>query len=175
MRLVGMETIASRNTEYMNQATVYIICGFIGSGKTTFARKLERETGAIRITKDEWLIALFGHNPSIPGYEAYDRKICTMTRDMAFRIAEKGTDVILDEGFWSREERDAMRDRALSVGAKPVLYYLDTPVELMRKRVVGRNANPMTDAFNITDRMFDEYLTHWDPPGEDEAVIRQRR
>jgi predicted kinase len=31
---------------------VYLICGFIGAGKTTFAKKLEEKTGAVRITKD---------------------------------------------------------------------------------------------------------------------------
>jgi predicted kinase len=43
------------------QPIAHIICGFIGSGKTTFARKLEKETGAIRITKDEWIIKIFGN------------------------------------------------------------------------------------------------------------------
>ena len=37
---------------------VYLICGFIGAGKTTFSKKLETETGAVRITKDEWSISL---------------------------------------------------------------------------------------------------------------------
>ena len=36
--------------------TVYVLCGFIGAGKTTFARELEARTGAVRITKDEWLV-----------------------------------------------------------------------------------------------------------------------
>jgi len=36
---------------------VYVICGFIGAGKTTFAKKLEEKTGAVRITKDEWSIS----------------------------------------------------------------------------------------------------------------------
>jgi hypothetical protein len=31
----------------------HIVIRFIGSGKTTFARKLEKETGAVRFTKDE--------------------------------------------------------------------------------------------------------------------------
>ena len=31
----------------------HIVIGFIGSGKTTFARKLEKETGAVRFTKDQ--------------------------------------------------------------------------------------------------------------------------
>lgn len=51
------------------QSTVYIICGFIGAGKTTLAKKLEAKTGAVRITKDEWSIRLIGHDPTIDGYE----------------------------------------------------------------------------------------------------------
>ncbi len=44
---------------------VYLICGFIGAGKTTFAKKLEEKTGAVRITKDEWSIRLIGNDPTI--------------------------------------------------------------------------------------------------------------
>ena len=51
------------------EATVYLLCGFIGAGKTTFARKLDERTGAVRITKDEWLIRLIGHDPTINGYD----------------------------------------------------------------------------------------------------------
>ena len=43
------------------QPVAYVICGFIGAGKTTFARKLEKETKAIRITKDEWIIKIIGN------------------------------------------------------------------------------------------------------------------
>jgi len=32
---------------------VYVLCGFIGAGKTTFANRLTETTGAVRITKDE--------------------------------------------------------------------------------------------------------------------------
>lgn len=38
-----------------NQPTAHLIIGFIGSGKTTFSKKLEKETGALRFTKDEYL------------------------------------------------------------------------------------------------------------------------
>jgi adenylate kinase family enzyme len=36
-----------------NKPVAHIIVGFIGAGKTTFARKLEKETGVMRFTKDE--------------------------------------------------------------------------------------------------------------------------
>ena len=56
--------------------TVYVLCGFIGAGKTTFAKKLEESTGAVRITKDEWLIRMVGNDPTIDGYEDYDGRMC---------------------------------------------------------------------------------------------------
>lgn len=89
--------------------TVYLICGFIGAGKATFSKKLEAKTGAGRVTKDEWSIRLIGNNPAIDGYAEWDRKITGLSRDVAFEIAEKGDDVIIDEGFWERKTRDGMK------------------------------------------------------------------
>ena len=87
------------------KATVYVPCGFIGAGKTTFAKKLEEQTGAVRITKDEWLIQMVGNDPTIDGYEDYDSKMCGLSRDVAFQLAAKGIDVIIDEGVWLKEQR----------------------------------------------------------------------
>jgi predicted kinase len=57
------------------KATIYLLCGFIGAGKSTFAKKLEAETGAVRVTKDEWSIRLIGNDPTIEGYAQWDNKI----------------------------------------------------------------------------------------------------
>lgn len=153
------------------QPTVYLICGFIGAGKTTFAKKLEEETGAVRIVKDEWSIRLIGNDPIIDGYAQWDRKIIDLSRDIAFYIAEKGNDIIMDEGFWEKETRDEMRKRTAAIGAKLVMYYLDTPIETIRARVVGRNDNLGKDSFKISREMLDGYLKHWEPPMEDEEFI----
>jgi predicted kinase len=91
------------------QPIVYLICGFAGAGKTTFAKRLEERTGAVRITKDEWSIRLIGNDPAIDGYEEWDHKICGLSRDFAFQLAGKGIDVIIDDGFWEKELRDEMR------------------------------------------------------------------
>lgn len=150
---------------------VYLICGFIGAGKTTFAKKLEQETGAVRITKDEWSIRLIGNDPTIDGYEEWDHKICGLSRDVAFQLAEKGIDVIIDEGFWEKEQRDEMRRRASTIGAKAIMYYVETPIETIRERVVGRNSHLTKDSFKISREMLDNYLMYWQPPGEDEDYI----
>ena len=150
---------------------VYLICGFIGAGKTTFAKTLEKKTGAVRITKDEWSICLIGNDPTIDGYEEWDTKIIELSRDVAFQLAEKGIDVIIDEGFWERETRDEMRKRTDAIGAKAVMYYVETPIESIRDRVVGRNNNLTKDSFKISREMLDNYLMYWQQPGEDEDYI----
>jgi len=151
--------------------TVYVLCGFIGAGKTTFARKLEERTGAVRITKDEWLIRLIGNDPTIDGYEDFDSKICGLSRDVAFQLVEKGIDVIIDEGFWAKEQRVALRRRIEGMGAEEVLYYLDTPIETIRERVARRSASPTKDSFRISRELLDHYLTYWQPPSEDEGYV----
>ena len=152
-------------------STVYLLCGFIGAGKTTFARKLEERTGAVRITKDEWLIRLIGHDPTIDGYEAFDHNIIELSRDFAFLLAGKGIDVIIDEGFWEKEQRALMRRRIEHIGAEAVLYYLDTPIEMIRERVAQRSANPPKDSFRISGELLDYYLQYWQPPSEDEGYV----
>ncbi|GHO98908.1 hypothetical protein KSF_089560 [Reticulibacter mediterranei] len=150
---------------------MYLICGFIGAGKTTFAKKLEEKTGAVRITKDEWSIRFIGNDPTIDGYEQWDQKICGFSRDVAFQLAEKGIDVIIDEGFWEKEQRDEMRRRADTIGAQAILYYVETPIETIRERVVGRNKTLTNDSFQISRKLLDTYLMYWQPPSEDEDYI----
>ncbi len=154
--------------------TVHLLCGFIGAGKTTFARTLERRTGAVRITKDDWLIRLIGNDPTIDGYAEYDHRICGLSRDVAFQLVAKGIDVIIDEGFWEKEQRVAMRKRAAEAGAEAVLYYLDTPIATIRERVARRNEIAGTDSFSITSATLEHYLPLWEPPDEDEGYVLVR-
>ena len=151
--------------------TVYLLCGFIGAGKTTFARELEARTGAVRITKDEWLIRLIGNDPTIAGYADYDRRIVALSRDVAFHLVAKGIDVILDEGFWAKDERALMRTRIEEMGANATLYYLDTPIATIRERVARRSADPPRDSFRISEALLDFYLPSWQPPGDDEDYL----
>ncbi|MDO8657655.1 MAG: AAA family ATPase [Candidatus Levybacteria bacterium] len=154
------------------QPKAYVICGFIGAGKTTFARKLENETGVIRITKDEWVIKIFGNKITADkNFEVYDKNVTKLARDISFKILESGGDVIIDEGFWEKSQRDEMKKKIFSIGAKPIFYYVECPVKKMRERVVSRSKNPSIDSFEISGEMFDSYLKYWQAPDGSEHII----
>lgn len=154
------------------QPIAYVICGFIGAGKTTFARKLEKETGALRITKDEWIIKIFGNKiTSDKNFDIYDQKITELSKDIAFKVLKCGGDVIIDEGFWVKSQRDDIKKKISEIGATPILYYVESPLEQMRERVVTRSKTPSEDSFEISGEMFDSYVKYWEPPNEDEEFI----
>lgn len=153
------------------QPIAYVICGFIGAGKTTFARKLEKETGAIRVTKDEWIIKIFGNKITLDNnFEVYDKNITKLATDIAFKILKAGKDVIIDEGFWVKSQRDDIKKKILQVEAKPIFYYVESSVEKMKERVINRSKNPTKDSFEISEEMFNGYLKYWQAQDESENV-----
>ena len=156
----------------LQKPTAYVICGFIGAGKTTFAKKLEKETGAIRITKDEWIAKIFGNKiTSDNKFAEYDKNITQLAKHIAFKILKSGKDVILDEGFWTKSQRDDIKKKIIAMGAKPILYYVEYPIEKMRERVINRSKISPEDSFEIDGEMFDSYVKYWEPPAEDEEFI----
>ena len=150
-----------------SKPVAHIIIGFIGSGKTTFARKLEKETGAIRFTKDEWMVRVFG-NTLTDKHEEYDAKMASLASDMALKCLQAGVDAIIDEGFWVKEHRDAIREKVNSVGAIPKLYYIEATLEIMKARTLKRSENPPIDSFTIDEEAFNHYWKFFRPPGKDE-------
>src|SRR5437764_613569 len=150
------------------EPVAHIVIGFIGSGKTTFARKLESETGAVRFTKDEWMVRLFGNTPPKDKFEEYDNRMASLAADMALACLKAGIDVIIDEGFWVREQRDEIREKVKKVGATPKVYYLKVPLEVMKARTLKRSEYPPIDSFTIDEESYDHYWKFFQPPDGDE-------
>ena len=92
----------------------------------------------------------------------------SLARDMALACLRAGTDVIFDEGFWAREQRDEIRERVESVGAISKMYYLKVPLEVMKARTLKRTEEPPIDSFTIDEEAFNHYWDSFQPPDEDE-------
>jgi len=78
------------------------------------------------------------------------------------QVALAGVDVVLDFGFWSLAQRDAIRQRAQAVGARTRLYWLRCPDEVALARCLQRNGT--RGAFLISAQGFGELKARFEPP-----------
>ena len=151
--------------------TVHLLHGFLGAGKTTFARQLERQLPAVRYTPDEWMGRLFGDDPPA---EHFQRNLDALFELMTAHwpmVLHCGADVVLDYGFWSRAARDATRRRATELGCNTRLYALQCSEPTARRRCRERNTQ-LAGSLLITDPTFDTLKTRFEPLGPDEPHTR---
>jgi predicted kinase len=146
--------------------TLHIICGLPGSGKSTLALKLEKELPAIRFTPDEWMLRLVGNIYD----EAARASVEAIPTELAFKLLGLGVDAILENGFWSRSERDAIRNRAQSSGADVQLYFMNAQPSTLRARILARNAHAPS-GFQIPPEDLDLWVGDFEAPTSDEQPI----
>lgn len=118
-----------------SKATLFIICGLPGSGKTTLAKNIEESLSAVRMSADDCMTAL-----SINLHAEEQRaRIEALQWELAKRLLSLGQSVVIEWGAWARAERDAFRTEARALGARVELYYLSAPLEELFARIRQRN------------------------------------
>ena len=154
-------------------ATLHLIVGLPCSGKTTLARRLEVERSALRLTPDEWHVRLFGQDVETSEHDARHGLIEALLWDLAARSLVLGINVILDFGFWAREEREDFRQRAKELGAGSEVHFLDVSQEELLRRLAERNAQPADKIFHIPVEMMKSYIALFQAPTPDELERRE--
>ena len=151
----------------MSEARLILTCGLPGSGKTTLARQLAAHRGAVRLTKDEWLIAL-GSNPwDEPTRVRLEQELWLLAQ----QVLRLGLSVVLDFGLWARAERDSFRAAARDLGVGVELHYLDVPTDELWPRIDARNAEPPGDSYPITRAHLDEWAAAFEAPDAEELAL----
>ena len=154
-------------------ATLHLMVGLPCSGKSTLAQTLEHELPALRLTVDEWHIRLFGQDAEEPEHDARHSLIEALLWNIASRALELGTNVILDFGFWAREEREEYRLRAKQLGASSEVHYLDVPEDELLRRLAVRNSQPSQESFVISEEAMKPWIASFQKPTPDELERRE--
>jgi predicted kinase len=97
-------------------ATLYLMCGLPGSGKTTLAKQIESLRSALRLCPDEWIGSLLADSTDTAELDRLRAPVESVQWKVAKRALALGINVVLENGFWSREERASYRSQADSIG-----------------------------------------------------------
>ena len=149
-------------------ATLFLICGLPGAGKTTLARQLERSQPALRLSPDEWIALLLADPADTAELDRLRSPVEAVQWEVAKRVLALGIDVVLEWGFWSREERARYRAEAEALGARVELRYLEVGRDELWARLARRNANLPPGTFAVTEDQLDLWLSWFEPPTVDE-------
>ena len=149
-------------------ARVYILQGFLGAGKTTFARKLAAETGAEVLCPDAYCLSYFSQEEYEKDWEKCFSLAVSLLWKQAEAAVQSGKDVILDMGFWDRKSRDEARRKIAEMGAEAILYYLYAPDEILKKRISERKGAVAEN----NRRHFDDLRRKFEEPQVDEVFVR---
>jgi predicted kinase len=144
-------------------ARLIIVCGLPGSGKTTLAKWLEGNLGAVRLAPDEWMDAL-----SIDLYDEESRaKVEALQWTFGQELLKRGLVVIVEWGTWGRSERDALRLGARALGAAVELHYVSAPPEVLFERIQRRGReNPP-----ITPKALSQWFEVFQTPTSEEMAL----
>ena len=154
-------------------AKVILICGKICSGKSTYAEQLRIHNNAVLLSTDEITLALFGQHCG-DKHDDYVERTQNYLFNKSLELIEVGVNVILDWGFWLKEERDYAREFYNSRNIEYEFHYIDISDEIWKYRLNKRNnavlANE-TSAYYVDDNLAAKFASIFEVPSEDEINI----
>ena len=152
---------------------LHLITGLPCAGKTTYSLRLKAETAGVHLSLDHWLITSFGqYSIDAVGHDKHLGRVIAcrkLIQDVAAELLQRSIDVILDDGFFLRENRVQYSDFAASLGANTKTHYLDTPRDIIRSRVAQRNATLPQFNFKISPAMLEWFFDVFEKPSAEEG------
>ncbi|MFT7246501.1 MAG: putative kinase [Candidatus Azotimanducaceae bacterium] len=153
-----------------DEPLLHMICGLPGAGKTTLAKQLAATLPATRYCPDEWITRLPHEPATLPALR--DEVEALQWQQAQLQLAVNSS-VILENGFWTREDRMRYLKQANTGGVAVTLHYLDVPISTLKQRVRDRNQNLSAGTFAVNESDLDLWGDEFEPPTEEEISLFQ--
>ena len=149
-------------------ATLYLMLGFPGAGKTTTARIIAAVTGAVRLSSDELRFKMFAH----PTFSQAEHDAVYRTLDyLTELLLSKNVSVIYDANLNRFKHRQDKYDICERSNAQAVLLWMQTPRDLAKQRAIHEDRAHFAPKDETLENMFERVTGLFEPPGASEHAI----
>lgn len=155
-------------------AKVIAICGKICSGKSYYANQMKDKENAVILSTDEVTYDLID-NKQDEYYNVFAEKVNKYLIKKAAEIVNAGCNVILDWGFWTKEDREATTKYFHQSGIDVEWHYIDIEPSRWKQLIEKRNTkirdgNGGSD-FYVDEGLMEKILSKFEEPKRDEIDV----
>jgi predicted kinase len=146
-------------------STLHLFCGKAGAGKSTLARQLALEHGALLLSEDIWMARLYGDQMHVfDDYVRLSARLEAAIGPLCVDLLRVGQPVVLDFQANTRRRRDWVRSLFERAGAAHVLHFVDTPDERCLAQIAQRNLALPEGAHVLSVETFHHVSSFFQPP-----------
>ena len=150
------------------------LCGKICSGKTFSANKIKEGQNAVILSTDEVTFYLMD-NEQGERYDDFAKRVNEYLMKKAIDIVRAGANVILDWGFWSKEERINLTNYYKKYNIPVEWHYVDVTQEKWQDLIKKRNELIVSGqeeySFYFDDGLKKKLLDSFNEPSKEEMDI----
>lgn len=161
-------------------ATLFLIEGPVGAGKSTYAAKLSLERRAVHLNLDEWMVTLFSKDRPeqdfMAWYQDCKQRCIEQIWLVAISLLDAEVDAVLELGLVQPADREAFYTRTAAFDCTLQVLVLDADKTTRHQRVQARNSDDSagsTRRMVVSDEIFEIANNAWVPPDEREQALAQ--
>ena len=155
-------------------AKVLAICGKICSGKTYYANEIKEKENAVILSCDELTKILFDNNLG-KKHDEMSQRVWRYLLKKSVDIIKTNTSVILDWGFWSRDDRKYISNFFNSKNIECEWHYIDIDDKSWKQNIEERNKRVLDgvgeNSYYLDDGLMKKLLSKWETPTKNEINV----
>lgn len=154
-------------------AKAILICGKVCSGKTFYCKNLQQKYNAVLLSCDEIESQIFHHSLG-EKHDIVAVDIQKYLHKKAIDIISVGSNVVLDWGFWTKEERISVSRYYQSNGIAYEWHYVDVTDEIWKRNILSRNeavVSGQSGDYYVDDGLLKKIESLFEIPTKDEIDV----
>lgn len=154
-------------------AKLHLMCGFMGFGKSTIAKQLQKKLNAVCLSPDKFMLDLYGRKLTEKNFRIAKKRVDVVIWKLAEQVLKSGVDVILDYGFWTKVSRREAYERGIKIADEVIMEQVICSMETAKKRLLKRSKGDENE-LDTNSSCFEMFVGYYEPIEAEEGytVVR---